>query len=98
MVNSNSDSVSVIETANDTVVKTISVKPAPEIPTGSAPDALAVSCDGSGARHDPRLMVFGRRTVRQHIQSAIRRESQGRWREATEVWHARDRRTRFQGQ
>jgi YVTN family beta-propeller protein len=47
VANSNSDSISVIDTAHDTVAKTISVKPAPEIPTGSTPAAVAISLDGS---------------------------------------------------
>jgi YVTN family beta-propeller protein len=47
VVNSNSDSVSVIETVNNTVAKTISIKPAPDVPPGSSPTAIAVSRDGA---------------------------------------------------
>jgi YVTN family beta-propeller protein len=47
VVNSNSDSISVIDTADNRVTKTISVKPAPGIPIGSSPTAVAVSRNGA---------------------------------------------------
>jgi YVTN family beta-propeller protein len=47
VTNSNSDSVSVIDTGQNRVLKTISVKAAPRLPLGSTPTALAVAHDGS---------------------------------------------------
>jgi YVTN family beta-propeller protein len=44
--NANSDSVSVIATGNATVRETISVRPDPALPYGSAANALALSPDG----------------------------------------------------
>ena len=46
VANANSDSLSVIDTETDRVVKTISTKPMPGLPFGSMPNALAVSPDG----------------------------------------------------
>ena len=46
VANANSDTVSMIDTSNDTVVQTISVRPGARAPIGSAPNALAVSRDG----------------------------------------------------
>lgn len=43
--NANSDTVSVIDTASDSVVETIHVTPARALPFGSAPNALALSPD-----------------------------------------------------
>ena len=47
VANANSDTVSVIDTATDRVVETISVKAEGPLPFGSAPNALAVSSDDS---------------------------------------------------
>jgi YVTN family beta-propeller protein len=47
VVNANSDSVSVIDTASDKCVDTFDVKPMKELPFGSAPNAITVSPDGS---------------------------------------------------
>jgi YVTN family beta-propeller protein len=46
VANANSDTVSVIDTAKDEVVETISTRPAEKLLFGSAPNALAVSRDG----------------------------------------------------
>jgi YVTN family beta-propeller protein len=46
VANSNSDTVSVIDTKAESVERTISVKPAPDLPAGSTPTALALSRDG----------------------------------------------------
>jgi len=46
VANANSDTVSVIDTANDSVLYTINVRPGDKAPIGSAPNALAVSADG----------------------------------------------------
>jgi len=46
VANANSDTVSAIDTANDQVVETISVKPSAALPFGSAANALAISPDG----------------------------------------------------
>src|SRR5262245_58605558 len=46
VANANSDSISVIDTAMDTVEKTIDVRPDSSAPLGSAPNAIAVSEDG----------------------------------------------------
>ncbi len=46
VANANSDTVSIIDTQTDEVVRTVSVKPMDELPFGSAPNALAVSPDG----------------------------------------------------
>lgn len=46
VANANSDSVSVIDTASDRVVRTIAARITPKAPVGSAPNALAVSRDG----------------------------------------------------
>src|SRR5262249_886350 len=42
----NSDSISVIDTAADTVLKVIDVRPDSSAPLGSAPNAIAISEDG----------------------------------------------------
>ena len=47
VANANSDTVSVIDTVVDNVVRTLSAKPMDELPFGSAPNALAVSPDGA---------------------------------------------------
>ncbi len=47
IANANSDTISVIDTAKDSVVQTLSAKPMDELPFGSAPNALAVSNDGA---------------------------------------------------
>jgi len=47
VANANSDTVSVIETANDTVVQTLSARPMDELPFGSGPNALCVAPDGA---------------------------------------------------
>jgi YVTN family beta-propeller protein len=47
VANANSDSVSVIDTATDAVLETISVLPESSRPFGSAPNALALSADDS---------------------------------------------------
>ncbi len=44
--NTDDDSVSVVDTASDRVVATLSLAPYPGAPAGSVPDALAVSPDG----------------------------------------------------
>ncbi len=44
---SNTDDIWVIDTANDTVIETISLHPYPNAPFGSTPNALALSSDGS---------------------------------------------------
>lgn len=46
VANANSDTVSVIDTGNDIVSKTLGVKPMDTLPFGSAPNALALSPDG----------------------------------------------------
>ena len=46
VANANSDTVSVIDTATDSVVYSIDVRPGVKAPIGSAPNALAVSDDG----------------------------------------------------
>jgi YVTN family beta-propeller protein len=46
VANANSDSVSVIETKTDSVVETISTRPACRLPFGSGANALALSPDG----------------------------------------------------
>jgi YVTN family beta-propeller protein len=46
VANANSDTVSVIDTASNTVAETIAVTPAEGLPFGSAPNALALSPDG----------------------------------------------------
>lgn len=46
VTNSNSDTVSIINTATDTVDRSISVKPYSTAPLGSAPNAITVSADG----------------------------------------------------
>jgi YVTN family beta-propeller protein len=46
VANANSDTVSVIDTNNDTVVETISTRPAEKLLFGSAPNALVASADG----------------------------------------------------
>jgi YVTN family beta-propeller protein len=45
VANANSDTVSVVNTANNAVMETISVSPAEGLPFGSAPNALALSPD-----------------------------------------------------
>lgn len=47
VANANSDTVSVIETATDTVAQTLGAKPMERLPFGSAPNALCVSPDGT---------------------------------------------------
>ena len=47
VANANSDTISVIDTASDTRVGTLGVKPMNELPFGSAPNALAHSLDGN---------------------------------------------------
>jgi YVTN family beta-propeller protein len=47
VANANSDSVSVISTASNRVVRTIDVRPFADAPPGSLPNALALSPDGS---------------------------------------------------
>lgn len=46
VANANSDTVSVIETASDEVVETISTRPHAKLPFGSAPNSLVFSADG----------------------------------------------------
>jgi YVTN family beta-propeller protein len=46
VANANSDTVSVIDTESDAVLRSISVRPEAKAPIGSAPNALAVSPDG----------------------------------------------------
>jgi YVTN family beta-propeller protein len=46
VANANSDTVSVIDTASDKVVETISTRPSAEFPFGSSPNALVFSPDG----------------------------------------------------
>jgi YVTN family beta-propeller protein len=46
VANTDDDSVSVVDTANDRVVATLSLAPYPGAPEGSVPDGLAVSPDG----------------------------------------------------
>lgn len=46
VANANSDTVSVVDTAKDEVVETISTRPADKLLFGSAPNALAISGDG----------------------------------------------------
>lgn len=46
VANANSDTISVIETAGDSLVETISTRPRAEFPFGSAPNALAISNNG----------------------------------------------------
>jgi YVTN family beta-propeller protein len=46
VANANSDTVSVIDTAIDSVLYTINVRPGDKAPIGSSPNALAVSTDG----------------------------------------------------
>jgi YVTN family beta-propeller protein len=46
VANANSDTVSVIDTADDRVVEIISARPLAELPFGSGPNALAFSADG----------------------------------------------------
>ena len=46
VANANSDTISVIDTATNTRVKTLGVKPMDELPFGSAPNALAISPEG----------------------------------------------------
>ncbi len=46
VANANSDTVSVIDTATDTRIDTLGVKPMDDLPFGSAPNALAISRDG----------------------------------------------------
>lgn len=46
VANTDDDSVSVVDTANDHVVATLSLAPYPGAPEGSVPDGLAVSPDG----------------------------------------------------
>jgi YVTN family beta-propeller protein len=46
VANANSDTVSVIDTASDTLIETISTRPAEKLLFGSAPNALAISRDG----------------------------------------------------
>jgi YVTN family beta-propeller protein len=46
VANANSDSVSVIDTGTDSVVETISTRPASRLPFGSGANALALSPDG----------------------------------------------------
>jgi len=45
VANANTDNVTVIDTKNDAVVETISVKPFPNAPNGSTPNGLAISAD-----------------------------------------------------
>ncbi|NIA31889.1 MAG: beta-propeller fold lactonase family protein, partial [Actinobacteria bacterium] len=45
VANANTDNITVIDTKNDDVVETISVKPFPGAPKGSTPNGLAVSAD-----------------------------------------------------
>jgi YVTN family beta-propeller protein len=47
VANSNSDSVSVIDTTNNTVLRTIDVQPFPQKVAGIAPTALTLSSDGA---------------------------------------------------
>ena len=47
VANANSDTVSIIDTRSDAVLRTIDAKPMAELPFGSAPNALAVSPDGA---------------------------------------------------
>jgi len=47
VANANSDTISVIDTASDTRIDTLGVKPMDELPFGSAPNALAISGDGA---------------------------------------------------
>ncbi len=47
VANANSDSISVIDTATDSVLYSIDVRPGVKAPIGSAPNALAVSADGA---------------------------------------------------
>src|SRR5262249_24673428 len=47
VVNSNADSVSVVNTATDKEIERISVRLAEGQPTGSSPESLAVSADGA---------------------------------------------------
>ena len=46
VANANSDTVSVIDTATDSVLYSINVRPADKAPIGSSPNALAVGGDG----------------------------------------------------
>jgi YVTN family beta-propeller protein len=46
VANANSDTVSVIDTANNNVLESISTRPAPDLLFGSAPNALTFSADG----------------------------------------------------
>lgn len=46
VANANSDSVSVIDTAADSVVATLAARITPKAPVGSAPNALAITRDG----------------------------------------------------
>jgi YVTN family beta-propeller protein len=47
IANSNSDSVSVVDTSSNRVVRSIDVRPFPDAPPGSLPNALALSPDGT---------------------------------------------------
>ncbi len=49
VANSNSDTISVIDTIHDEVIETISTRPAEKLLFGSGPNALAVSPDGKTA-------------------------------------------------
>ena len=46
MTNANSDTVSVIDIASESVVETISTRPSKNLPFGSTPNALVFSQDG----------------------------------------------------
>ena len=46
VANANSDAMSIIDTAMDTVVNTLSTKPMRELPFGSMPNALTIAQDG----------------------------------------------------
>lgn len=47
VANANSDTVSIIDTATDTIAQTLGAKPMESLPFGSAPNALCVSPDGT---------------------------------------------------
>jgi len=47
VANANTDNITVIDTENDSVIETISVKPYPDAPNGSTPNGLAIAADNN---------------------------------------------------
>ena len=77
VANADSDIISIIDTSNNVVVRTIDLSPYPGSPQGSSPDALAVSPDGktlyvtNAANNDVAVIALGAKQGDDKVQGLI---------------------------